>query len=82
MTEPRRSGGGGGSWTRVRESQSRKDYVRFRFGSFGPPHAVPARERRLSLIDVSFRLQTEALGPSCKMTLLKPVQAHGLRAAT
>ena len=38
--------------------------------------------RRLSLIDLGFRLQTEALGLSCKMTLLRPVQAHRPRAAT
>ena len=43
---------------------------------------IPAREKRLSLIDLGFQLQTEALDLSCKMTLLKPVQAHGLRAAT
>jgi len=42
----------------------------------------PARERQLSLIDLGFRLQTEALRLSCKMTLLEPVQALGPRAAT
>jgi len=46
----------------------------------------PMRNRQeggwLSLIDLGFRLQTEALGLSCKMTLLRPVQARGLRAAT
>jgi hypothetical protein len=35
--------------------------VRFRFGGFRPPHAEPARERRLSSISLGLRLRTEAL---------------------
>ncbi len=42
----------------------------------------PARERRLSPIDLGFRLRTEALDLSCKMTPSNQVQAHRPRAAT
>ena len=36
---------------------------------FSATPTEPARAKRLSLIDLGFRLQTEALDLSCKMTL-------------
>jgi len=42
----------------------------------------PAREKRLSPIDLGFQLRAEALGLSCKLTPLDRVQAHRSRAAT
>ena len=49
---------------------------------FVPFLRIPAREKRLSLIDLGFPLQTEALHLSCEMTPLNQVQAHRPRAAT
>jgi hypothetical protein len=50
--------------------------VRFRFISFRPPHAEPARERQLSLIDFGFQLQTEALDLLLQNDASRSVQAH------